>query len=150
MYNPFNTLFYNHSPIRFLHPTGINTKHPRPQIRLRTRSWSCPTFRLEPEPHFVPSTRVCLTSVLIIRGTTVLTIRGTTVWFWMWQAHHIFRNLEWLKTHFSNSTSYFTNRPGLALHNVPDSYPFRRSCKSPTKSQLTTTTDPPKPRSALN
>jgi hypothetical protein len=24
----------------------------------------------------------------------------------MWQAHRIFRNLEWLKTHFSNSTSY--------------------------------------------
>jgi hypothetical protein len=24
----------------------------------------------------------------------------------MWQAHRIFRDLEWLKTHFSNSTSY--------------------------------------------
>jgi hypothetical protein len=53
----------------------------------------------------------------------------------MWQAHRIFRNLEWMKTHFSNSTSYLANRSGLALHNVPDSYPFRRSRKSPTKSQ---------------
>jgi hypothetical protein len=68
----------------------------------------------------------------------------------MWQAHRIFRNLEWLKIHFSNSTSYFANRPGLALHNVPDSYPFRKSHKSPTKSSLITTTDPPKPQSALS
>jgi hypothetical protein len=58
----------------------------------------------------------------------------------MWQAHCIFRNLEWLKTHFPNSTSYFTNRSGLALHSVPNRIRLTGHTKTPPRPQLTTTT----------
>jgi hypothetical protein len=58
----------------------------------------------------------------------------------MWQAHYIFRDLKWLKTHFPNSTSYPTNRSSLALHSVPNGIRFTGHTKTPPRPQLTTTT----------
>jgi hypothetical protein len=68
----------------------------------------------------------------------------------MWQAHRIFRNLEWLKTHFSNSSSYSTNRSGLVPHSVPNGIRFTGHTRTPPRPRLTTTTDTPKPRSVLS
>jgi hypothetical protein len=68
----------------------------------------------------------------------------------MWQAHRIFRNLEWLKTYFSNSTSYSTNRSGLASYNVLNGIRFTGHIKAPPRPQLTTTTVFPRSESMLN
>jgi hypothetical protein len=51
----------------------------------------------------------------------------------MWQAHRIFRDLEWLKTHFSNSTSYSNYQIRFGSSQCSRWNPVHRSRKSPTK-----------------